>query len=92
MMEIALCEFDNPQALVEVFRRRRAELPIRPRSRQELLDAGHTGTLILVERPQALQPFLDAGVPAGRVYSFQDTCECYRLLPVRLEKQLRERK
>jgi glycosyltransferase involved in cell wall biosynthesis len=28
MMEIALCEFDNPQALIEVFRRRRAELPI----------------------------------------------------------------
>lgn len=89
MAEIAVCEVDNPEALIRLFRDLRRDLPIRSRSYQELIDGDYKEALIVVERPQARQRFLDAGIPAGRVYSFQETCDCYRLLPVRLDKQKR---
>ncbi|MCP4252132.1 MAG: tetratricopeptide repeat protein [Candidatus Scalindua sp.] len=79
--EISICSFRDPDLIVKKFRSMRDNLPVHVRSIDEILSDVSGKRIIVVEQARSVSTFVSAGIPSGRVYSFEETYECFRMQP-----------
>ena len=78
---LVLCEFNNPDLVAQAFRTFRPDMSVRVETRENIIATRTGQELVLVERSESVEPFLQAGFAYGRVLSFLETCDCFRLVP-----------
>ncbi|MCP4264620.1 MAG: tetratricopeptide repeat protein, partial [Candidatus Brocadiaceae bacterium] len=88
--EIAICNFRNPNLIVKKFRSMRDNLPVHVRSIDDILSDVSGKRIIVVEQARSVSTFVSAGIPSGRVYSFEETYECFRMQPKNQVKTVRK--